>query len=119
MNVSILKKQKAIWIAFAFGVIHATICLFLIPWANAAFQVWFDTGSPQSAVERFGYLASLVLSFPIAFWSLWLHPARIGTQEFVTSVALNSVLWSVCLYFILIRFSRRPASNKALQLTAR
>jgi hypothetical protein len=119
MDVPTLKKQKAISIALAFGVIHATICLFLIPWANAAFQVWFDTGSPQSAAERFGYLASLVLSFPIAFWSLWLHPARISAQAFVASVVLNSLFWSSCLYLIMVRFSRRTASDKASQLTAR
>jgi len=119
MNIPTLSKQNAIWIAFAGGVIHAAICLLLIPWANAAFQVWFDTGSPQSVAERFGYLVSLVLSFPIAFWILWLHPALVSTQAFVASILLNSLLWSLCLYLILGRFSRRAASNKALQLTAR
>ena len=119
MNVSTLSKQKAICIALAVGVIHAAICLLLIPQANAAFQVWFDIGSLQSASVRFGYVLSLVLSFPIAFWTLLLHSARISTMAFVTSIVLNSLLWSLCLYLILVRFSRRAASNKRLQLTAR
>jgi hypothetical protein len=113
MNVTTLSKQKSISIALAVGVIHAAICLLLIPWANAAFQVWFDTGSPQSAAERFGYVVSLVLSFPIAFWILWLHPARVSTQAFVASIVLNSLLWSLCLYSIMVRFFRRRHPTSA------
>lgn len=97
-------------VAFAvslFAVIHAAACLWLIPWSNTAFQLWFDTGSPMSKAGSIGNLVALALSFPFALWAMMIHPARVSTPWLVASVIVNSSLWAACLYVMLAWLRQR------------
>ena len=111
--------RKAAVTAFIFAAAHALTCLWLIPRTNTAFQSWFDTGAPMSKAEGIGHLVALALSFPVAFWTLTLHPARVGIWALVISVVVNSSLWAACLFVILVWLRRRAASNIAMQPTAK
>jgi hypothetical protein len=111
--------RKAYLAAFIFAMVHALTCLWLIPRINTAFQLWFDTGAEMSRAEGIGHLVAWVLSFPVAFWVLTLHPARVSTGALVTSVVVNSSLWAAGLLAILVWLRRRAASNIAMQPTAK
>lgn len=106
---------KAIFVASLFGVCHAGISLLLIPWSNAAFQQWFDSGSPQTFAERIGYLVSLLLSFPAGIWILFSHPARVSAAALITSTMINSLIWALCVYFVIVWFRRRTTPNDGMQ----
>ena len=105
--------RKQVPITLIFTIVHAGVCLVLLRWANVGFQRSFDTGLPATLAERFGYLLGLMLSFPFAFWSLWLHPANINQRLFILSVIANSLLWGVCLYRLIGRLNRRAGIQQA------
>ena len=102
--------KKLIFVA-SFFIAHVTSCLFLLPWANTAFQRQFDTGEIMTAFEKFGHFVSLVLSFPFATWLLTFHPARVSESAFLVSVILNSLCWSVCIFFVINYFFRKSQSS--------
>jgi hypothetical protein len=111
--------RKAAMTAFIFATIHALVCLWLIPRTNTAFQSWFDTGAPMSKVEGVGHVVASALSFPVALWTLTLHPARVSTGALVMSVLVNSSLWASCLFALLVWLRRRAASNNGMHPTPR
>jgi hypothetical protein len=100
--------------ALVFTIVHAVVCLLLLPWANVGFQRAFDTGLPGSLGETVGYLLGLILSFPFALWTLWLHPANVNHGLFILSVFTNSLLWGVCIYRFIGRVNRRAGIQQAL-----
>lgn len=111
--------RKVAWAAFIFAAAHALTCVWLIPRTNTAFQLWFDVGAPMSKAEDIGHLVALVLSFPVALWTLTLHPARVSTGALVISVVVNSSLWAACLFASLVWLRGRAAFNNAMQPTAK
>ena len=110
--------RKVVLGAHMFAVIHSLLCLWLIPWTNGAFQLWFDTGAPMSNAERMGHLVALVLSFPGALRTLAQHPARVSTEALVMSVIANSSLWAACLFLVLAWLRRRATSKNGRHPTA-
>ena len=110
--------RKAFFTALVFAAVHAAATLMIVPWANAAYQRWFDTGISLTPAEGFGHLLSLALSFPVALWTLTLHPERVSTQALVASVAANSLLWAAGVYFIARQLWRRAAPHKGGHPTA-
>jgi hypothetical protein len=106
--------RKQISITLIFTIVHAGVCLVMLPWANVGFQRSFDTGLPATVAERFAYLLGLVLSFPFAFWSLWLHAANINQVLFILSVIANSLLWGVCVYRLIGRQYRRAGIQQSI-----
>src|SRR3989442_15628942 len=82
--------RKPVFLASIFALTHASASLKLIPWANEAYQRWFDTGAPLSFGERVGNLVALVLSFPVALQTVTRHSARVSTQALFASVLAKS-----------------------------
>jgi hypothetical protein len=114
-----MNSGRRVSVVVLIGALHVALSRILLPWTNAVTQRWFDTGAPRSFVEIILSNLGLVLSFPFAFWSQSLHPARVNPIAFTSSVLLNGIFWASALYLVLRSLNSRPASNKRLERTRR
>jgi hypothetical protein len=100
--------SKAIFISIAVAMTNAATCLLLIPQTNSAFQLWFDMGVRRTMADKIEHIAALIAAFPIATWTMALHPARVSNEALIVSIIGNSFLWAACTYFALRRRKALP-----------
>lgn len=87
--------------------LHFIASILLIPDANKSYQQYFDTGEAMSRVDHTASLIASILSFPIASWSLAVHPVYVSFYALVLSVAANSFLWGI-VGFLILSVCRKP-----------
>ena len=109
--------RKILVLAVILGVVNAGVCIWLIPFSNVPFQRYFDTGAPMSVSETRAFVLALIAAFPIAEWTMVIHPDRVSRGALITSAVLNGLGWGLCVCAVgavirrWMRHRRSPHNN--------